>query len=112
MKEHILKTLGKNIRLYRKKRKLTQEMLGERAGICPKYLGEIERGETNPTLTVIYKIACALEKNITDLVCLDLNPSGKNLYLEKITELLSDKEEAFLCSILKAMEILLGERKS
>src|SRR3990172_6756802 len=108
MKEHILKALGKNIRLYRKKRKLTQEMLGERAGICQKYLGEIERGETNPTLTVIYKIACALEKNITDLLCLELNPSGKNFYLEKITELLRDKEEAILCTILKVMEIVFG----
>lgn len=40
------------------------EELGEKAGVCCKYVGEIERGVKTPTVTVLQKIASALEVHI------------------------------------------------
>jgi transcriptional regulator with XRE-family HTH domain len=52
--------VGTNIRQLRKARGLTQEKLAAECGLDMGYLGGIERGEKNPTIGVIGKIAKAL----------------------------------------------------
>src|SRR5688500_381142 len=52
--------LGHRMKAVRLRRELTQEALGERAGLNYKYLGAIERGECNPSLKQLLKIAHAL----------------------------------------------------
>jgi transcriptional regulator with XRE-family HTH domain len=54
-----LKALGKSIRTYRTRGGLTQERLGELADVNPKYIGELERGEKNPSAIVLYRLAVA-----------------------------------------------------
>ena len=61
------KEVGKKIRHLRKIKKLTQEELGEEAGISYKFIGEIERGEVNPSLDTLTAIADALAVKIRDL---------------------------------------------
>jgi transcriptional regulator with XRE-family HTH domain len=67
MGDDIKKRLGKKIRSLRKLRRFTQEELGEKAGISYKFIGEIERGEVNPSLNSLIKIANALSVNVKDL---------------------------------------------
>jgi transcriptional regulator with XRE-family HTH domain len=52
--------LGRRIKALRLRQELTQEALGERAGLNYKYLGAIERGERNLSLKQLLKIAQAL----------------------------------------------------
>jgi transcriptional regulator with XRE-family HTH domain len=52
--------LGRRIKVLRLRQELTQEALGERAGMNYKYLGAIERGERNLSLKQLLKIAQAL----------------------------------------------------
>lgn len=52
--------VGKNIRRLRKGRGLTQEQLAQDAGMAMRYLSGVERGEENPTLRFLIKIAEAL----------------------------------------------------
>jgi transcriptional regulator with XRE-family HTH domain len=52
---------GRRIRALRKLRMITQEKLGERAGVSGKLVGQIERGDGNPTLDVIAGLAAGLE---------------------------------------------------
>lgn len=51
---------GKRVRGIRKDAGLSQEALADGAGIDRSYLGAIERGEVNLTLTKIHQIAKAL----------------------------------------------------
>jgi len=53
--------LGRRIRSLRNVKGWTQEALGAAAGINYKFLGEIERGQQNPSFNVLIKIANALD---------------------------------------------------
>lgn len=52
--------LARNIRVLRHQLDLSQEELGERAGLHRTYIGGVERGERNLTVDNIEKIANAL----------------------------------------------------
>jgi transcriptional regulator with XRE-family HTH domain len=49
--------LGQRIRALRKGAGLTQEQLGERAGISAKYVSNVENGEVNPSISVLNELA-------------------------------------------------------
>ncbi len=51
---------GLLVRSLRIKKGFSQESFADKVGIHRTYVGGIERGERNPTLTMIYKIAKAL----------------------------------------------------
>lgn len=58
---------GKRVRELRKARGFSQEELAHRAGIHWTYLGGIERGERNPALVNIGRIAAALRVPLAEL---------------------------------------------
>ena len=58
---------GSNLRALRKARALTQEALGELAGLDRSYVGGVERGERNPALTAIARLAHALDTSPSSL---------------------------------------------
>jgi len=51
---------AKKLRGLRLARELTQQQLADRAGISGGYYARLERGEQDPTLTVLEKLAKAL----------------------------------------------------
>jgi len=51
---------GELIRLLRERAGLSQEEFAEKVGIHRTYIGGIERGERNPTLITICRLASAL----------------------------------------------------
>lgn len=53
-------TFGQNVRRIRLGRGMTIEALAQDAGLSYSYLGEIERGLRNPTLSVIEALADSL----------------------------------------------------
>jgi len=68
MDKSILKTFGAQVRKLRKERGMTQEQLADAAGIERSYMGTIERGERNPTLLKVYRIAKALKVSAGQLL--------------------------------------------
>jgi transcriptional regulator with XRE-family HTH domain len=52
--------IGEAIRNYRKKMRMTQEKLAERADLNPKYLGEVERGEKIISIEALLRIGKAV----------------------------------------------------
>ena len=61
------KKIGANLREIRKKKKMSQVILAEEAGLNRTYIGEIERGEKNMSLNTALKLTKALNIEITDL---------------------------------------------
>jgi transcriptional regulator with XRE-family HTH domain len=66
--EAILEAFGKNVAARRKELGLSQEGLAELSGLHRTYVGSVERGERNPSLKNIVKIALALGVDPGDLV--------------------------------------------
>ena len=54
------RVVGANVRRLRKERKLTQEQLAMETEIDLTYLGGIERGRRNPSVSVLGRLAEAL----------------------------------------------------
>jgi transcriptional regulator with XRE-family HTH domain len=57
-----------NLRRLRHAKKMTQEELAERAGLSARYVGGIERADVSASVTVLGRIADALEVEATELV--------------------------------------------
>jgi transcriptional regulator with XRE-family HTH domain len=68
MKTDIYSALGAAVRAYRADLAWSQEELGERAGLHPSYIGQIERGTKKISLATLQKIAVALKVKISDLL--------------------------------------------
>jgi transcriptional regulator with XRE-family HTH domain len=61
---------GDAIRVTRTRRRLSQEALGLRAGMHRNYVGAVERGEVNPTLRIMMKLASGLDLALSELLAL------------------------------------------
>ncbi|MVF12328.1 helix-turn-helix transcriptional regulator [Ketobacter sp. MCCC 1A13808] len=68
MKDARLVAFGQKVREIRKSKGLSQEALADIAGVDRSYMGHIERGEKNITLTKIYQIAEALNIDASELL--------------------------------------------
>ena len=60
--------VGEVIAQFRRKKGISQEVLSGLAGIGRTHLSAIERGERKPTLETLYKLSCALDMNMSDIV--------------------------------------------
>lgn len=59
------KIVGANIKRLRKERGFSQEALAGEAGLAMRHLGRIERGEGNPTVALLGKLAEVLNVHPT-----------------------------------------------
>ncbi|WDV45172.1 XRE family transcriptional regulator [Clostridiaceae bacterium M8S5] len=66
--ENINSSISKNLKHIRKERALTLEKLSAITGVSKSMIGEIERGSTNPTILVLWKIADGLKIPLTRLI--------------------------------------------
>ncbi|HEY9773519.1 MAG TPA: helix-turn-helix domain-containing protein [Planktothrix sp.] len=62
-----LAQFGLRVLDLRQRKGLSQETLADRTGVTRSYLGEIERGKANPTLSLMLKISGALDTALSDL---------------------------------------------
>lgn len=62
------KILGDTIRIYRLRAGFTQEKLAEAAELHVNFVGEVERGKMECSVTSLVRIAKALNVRVRDLV--------------------------------------------
>ncbi|MBO6088511.1 helix-turn-helix transcriptional regulator [bacterium] len=67
-KQELLKKFGKNIRIERIKKDLTQEQLAEIMDVSQNYIACIECGRQNMSLGKILELSNALQINIENLL--------------------------------------------
>ena len=68
------KTLADNIRALRKARHLSQEELADLSEFHRTYIGSVERGERNVTLSTLEALSLALGISVVDI----LTPKNNN----------------------------------
>ncbi len=84
--DNLTEILGKRIRSLRQAKGISQERLAELSDLHSTYIGQIERGEKNPSTDSIYKISKGLGvkmEKIFDKIESGLE-SGEEDYAEKI----------------------------
>lgn len=67
-RETLLKKFGKNVKLERVKKDLTQEQLAEIMDVSQKYISEIEGGKANMSLAKILELSEFLGTDIETLL--------------------------------------------
>ncbi|MBH24921.1 MAG: two-component system response regulator [Myxococcales bacterium] len=65
--EELHKTIGKNIRHFRKDQGLTLKQLSRRTGLSVSLLSQIERAESSASVSSLYKLSAALDVRLTEL---------------------------------------------
>ena len=105
-------SVNEKIRRIREAKDLTQEQMAEKLGVSQSAYGDIERGDNDPKLSKLQKIADIFEMPLSELVDLsekgtlniNFNKQGKNnIY---ITSSLTEKEMA-----LKDKELAIQARE-
>lgn len=66
--KYILEAFGQRMQKVRKEKGITQEELASKLSMHRTYIGLVERGERNPTIRTLYKIAKALGIKSSDLL--------------------------------------------
>ncbi len=64
----ILRAMGEGVRTARASAGLSQEALGDAAGLHRTYIGGIERGERNPSIVSLVRIAQACETTVSQIL--------------------------------------------
>lgn len=73
--KNVGKLIGSKLRQIRVNKSLSMEALAKQIGISKLTLGQIERGEANPTLSLIWKIANGLSVPVTSLLSVETDVS-------------------------------------
>lgn len=64
----IRKAFGDTLGAERRARRLTQEMLAEKADMSLNYIGTMERGEQMPSLEFVVRVAAAMRMTAGELL--------------------------------------------
>lgn len=67
-RERVLKQFGQSVAQRRHALGLSQEQLAHKSGLHPNYVGDLERGERNPTLITLLALARGLGCSISQLL--------------------------------------------
>lgn len=99
----LIHRLGERIRSLRKDRNLSQEQLGEQAGLHTNYIGQVERGEKNVTVESLEKIAAGLGVSLEQLFH-HIDPIKQMDELGQIHELLHARSKQDKAMVLKMIK--------
>lgn len=103
-------SIGKRLKELRRKYDLSQERLALRADITTAYLGQIERGEKNPTVVTVEKLCAALGISLSDFFSdqpalpLEDDPALKQVFFE-LKDCTDDEKQGILKIIQHALKL-------
>lgn len=100
-----LESIGKNIRNFRRSKKMRQEDLAEKTGLSTNYIGSLERGEKVPSLETFIEIANVLGVS-ADMLLYDLLDHGyqvKNSVILDQMQSLSLEDKARIYDVIDVL---------
>ena len=102
------KAIGKRIKEKRISYKLTQEKLSELVDVCPSYIGEIERGNSIPSIATIVNIAKELNLNL-DFLLLGITPENSSTFFSDLILSIPDNKKDLFVKLCENIAKTLNE---
>ena len=84
----------------------TQQELGEQADVNYKFVGQIERGQQNPSFAVLVKIGAALEVELPELFRFESEKLSRKEVEREIASVVKSISEEDLRQILSVFRVL------
>ncbi len=99
--------IGSRIKALRKKNNLSQEKLAELSDLNTSYIGQIERGEKNPSIETVYSISKALNIDISSLFENIINiENSDNQYPQAVYSMMLDFDKEKCKKIYEVVSII------
>ena len=98
--------LGRRIRSLKNTKGWTQQDLGEHADVNYKHIGAIERGQQNPSIAVLAKIAAALGVELRELFRFEPEALDRKQVETQINAILQSLSDGDLDRMLSALGVL------
>jgi transcriptional regulator with XRE-family HTH domain len=98
--------LGRRIRTLRTAKGLTQQELGYRADVDYKFVGEIERGNMNPSFKVLVKIATTLDVELPEILRFEQEISDQKELESRIAKIVKTLSIEKLQNVLMLLRII------
>ncbi|WP_100404900.1 helix-turn-helix domain-containing protein [Bacillus solitudinis] len=92
-KNQLSKLIGEKLKLLRSERNLSLDKLARVTGVSKPMLGQIERGESNPTVSTLWKIAKGM--NVSFTAFLEEDKPTVTVVDRRTIEPITEEEEAF-----------------
>lgn len=89
--EGLIAAFASELIVRRKQRKLSQEALAYKAGVNRTYIAKLELAKNQPTLSVLYQIATALDCELSELLAVAIENYRHLQKREKRNSALSQK---------------------
>lgn len=105
--DELTATVGENLRRHRVRRGLSMEKLAQLSGVSRSMLGQIELGQSTPTIKTVWRIASALKIPFASLI-VESGRSGTRLVPFAESRTLSSQDGSFTSRALFPYD---GERK-
>ncbi len=86
--------VSQNIKQIREKKKLTLDTAAKLTKVSRSMLAQIEKGDANPTISILWKIANGYKVSFSSL--LEHSPKSINLIKAKETEVIISKDQNYL----------------
>ncbi len=106
-KSKTVEIIGKNIRYFRHEKDWTIDQLSEKCALSPSYMGLIERGKRETSISALDKISGVLSISIMDLFFTGKLPKGHEKV--KLLEELQVKLKQMSTKKLKSMARIIDE---
>ncbi len=105
------KSIGKQIRIFRRNADITQELLAEKINVSPPYISRIETGSASPSLQTLVDICNVLNTTIDNLMQ-DSLPAARKQSGGRLSALLSDCSTAEIVMIEHVVDVLLQDLRN
>lgn len=96
--ENLHEVIAVNLKRLRKERNLSLDKVSELTGVSKSMLGQIERGESSPSVSTLWKISTGLKISFTSLMT-DVHPEAEIINNRAGAPLTNDTEAFQLFSV-------------
>ena len=100
------KLLGSRIKSLRVQKGLSQDKLGELSGLNGKYLGEVERGNSNISITNLSKLSDVLEVPFLSMLNIEHEQDRTEL-VKELHQMIDGADDSQLKIIYRVLEAIL-----